>query len=217
MKAADLRAIDEASTPRPYRFNEHTGDIEAPKAGHNEFLPKLVCQMYVANHRANAAAIATAMNHLPALIDLAAACERLADRGPVARTVGDRDAFRDLFEAMDRVHAVVGADTVTCSDAACTKNSALRAALVTLLWDSVADDATCTCSPGDVCPQCQATQALGMGRWRGARWAERMLPEGAAGRAVTADQVAEALQAGRRERELAEQRRPIRRPRRSRR
>lgn len=52
----------------------------------------------------------------------------------------------------------------------------LRAALVRLLWDSVADDAICTCAPGDVCPLCQAAQALGLGRWRGARWAQRVLP-----------------------------------------
>lgn len=48
-------------------------------------------------------------------------------------------------------------------------------ALIRLLWDSVADDATCTCCTGDVCPQCEAMQALGAGRWRGAEKAKRKL------------------------------------------
>jgi hypothetical protein len=50
--------------------------------------------------------------------------------------------------------------------------TALRSALVTLLWHSVADDAECTCCPGDPCPECQAMQALGLGRWISPRDAE---------------------------------------------
>lgn len=43
----------------------------------------------------------------------------------------------------------------------------VRRALARLLWDSVADKAECTCYPGDPCPQCEAMQALGLGRWTG--------------------------------------------------
>jgi hypothetical protein len=46
---------------------------------------------------------------------------------------------------------------------------ALRSALITLLWRSVVDDVECTCYPGDPCPECQAMEALGLGRWTGAR------------------------------------------------
>lgn len=42
---------------------------------------------------------------------------------------------------------------------------ALRSALIRLLWRSVADDAECTCWIDDPCPECQAMQALGRGRW----------------------------------------------------
>lgn len=42
----------------------------------------------------------------------------------------------------------------------------LQRALIRLLWDSVADQATCTCFPKDRCPQCEAMTALGLGRWR---------------------------------------------------
>lgn len=52
----------------------------------------------------------------------------------------------------------------------------IRAAMVRLLWSCVADDAACTCEPSDECSICQCTQALGLGKWRGARWAERVLP-----------------------------------------
>lgn len=51
----------------------------------------------------------------------------------------------------------------------------LRLALIRLLWDSVADDATCTCCPGDTCPQCEAMRALGAGRWQSAKKAQREL------------------------------------------
>lgn len=49
--------------------------------------------------------------------------------------------------------------------------TALRSALVRLLWRSVADDAACSCYPDDPCPECEAMQALGLGRWRGAEHA----------------------------------------------
>jgi hypothetical protein len=52
---------------------------------------------------------------------------------------------------------------------------AIRAALIRILWRSVADDAECTCCPGDPCPECQAMEALGLGRWIGARDAEATL------------------------------------------
>jgi hypothetical protein len=58
--------------------------------------------------------------------------------------------------------------------------AAIRAALITLLWRSVADDAECTCYPGDPCPECQAMEALGLGRWRGAEHATRALKAGQA-------------------------------------
>jgi hypothetical protein len=48
----------------------------------------------------------------------------------------------------------------------------LRSALVRLLWRSVADNAECTCHGRDRCPECEAMQALGLGRWRGPRDAE---------------------------------------------
>ena len=42
----------------------------------------------------------------------------------------------------------------------------LRRALVRLLWLHTIDGASCTCEPGDRCPLCEATMALGMGRWK---------------------------------------------------
>lgn len=56
-----------------------------------------------------------------------------------------------------------------------TTETKLRLALVRLLWNSVADDATCTCCLGDTCPQCEAMTALGDGRWRGAEHAQSKL------------------------------------------
>jgi len=53
---------------------------------------------------------------------------------------------------------------------------ALRSALVRLLWNSVVDDAECTCEDGDPCPECQSMGALGLGRWLGAKDAARRLP-----------------------------------------
>lgn len=54
--------------------------------------------------------------------------------------------------------------------------AALRAALIRLLWNSVADDAVCSCETDDICPECQATEALGLGRWMSADWASNSLP-----------------------------------------
>jgi hypothetical protein len=51
-----------------------------------------------------------------------------------------------------------------------------RKALAQQLWRSVVDDAECTCEDGDPCPECQAMGALGLGRWLGAKDAERRLP-----------------------------------------
>ena len=53
---------------------------------------------------------------------------------------------------------------------------ATSAALVSLLWRSVADDSACTCQPGETCPECAAMLALGLGRWRGAKHASGVLP-----------------------------------------
>ena len=53
--------------------------------------------------------------------------------------------------------------------------SALRRALVRLLWNSVADDAACSCIGKDRCPECEAMAALGLSRWRGAKSAARRL------------------------------------------
>lgn len=51
----------------------------------------------------------------------------------------------------------------------------LAHALVRLLWNSVSDGASCTCSAGDRCPQCEAMQALGYARWISADDAARCL------------------------------------------
>jgi hypothetical protein len=53
----------------------------------------------------------------------------------------------------------------------------LQRALIRLLWDSVADNAECTCAPKDRCPQCDAMLALGLGRWKGPISAQRKLIE----------------------------------------
>ena len=64
--------------------------------------------------------------------------------------------------------------------------AALRSALVRLLWRSIVDHAECGCEDyeGDgwheQCPECQAMGALGLGRWRGAKDAERRLPRASA-------------------------------------
>jgi hypothetical protein len=51
----------------------------------------------------------------------------------------------------------------------------LRRALVRLLWDSVADEATCTCDIDDECPQCEAYRALYGKRWPGPETASRTM------------------------------------------
>lgn len=54
----------------------------------------------------------------------------------------------------------------------------MRAAIVRLLWNSIADDAECTCeglARADACPECQAMIALGFGPWPGAEIAAEML------------------------------------------
>lgn len=57
----------------------------------------------------------------------------------------------------------------------------LRRALIRLLWNSVADDADCTCCPAtehnsaDRCPECEAMAALGLGDWVGADAAAGLL------------------------------------------
>lgn len=48
----------------------------------------------------------------------------------------------------------------------------LGAALVRLLFNSVADGNHCTCAVGDRCPECEAMLALGFGRWKGAKSAQ---------------------------------------------
>lgn len=53
----------------------------------------------------------------------------------------------------------------------------IRAALIRLLWNSVNDDAECTCSPGDVCPECQSMDALGLGEWTSALEVDEKLQE----------------------------------------
>jgi hypothetical protein len=53
--------------------------------------------------------------------------------------------------------------------------TALQRALVRLLWNSVADQNGCSCYPRDRCPECHAMLALGLGRWRGWKSAQRKL------------------------------------------
>jgi len=55
------------------------------------------------------------------------------------------------------------------------KHKRVRAALVRLLWNLVADDADCTCEDDDECAACSAFQALGLGRWPGSEQAATML------------------------------------------
>jgi hypothetical protein len=43
---------------------------------------------------------------------------------------------------------------------------ALKLALIRMLWRSTFDNAACTCSPRDVCPECEASKALGLGRYK---------------------------------------------------
>jgi hypothetical protein len=54
------------------------------------------------------------------------------------------------------------------ADALEASNRRLSRALIYMLWRSVADSAMCTCHPRDVCPECKACKALGLGRWKGA-------------------------------------------------
>ncbi len=54
-------------------------------------------------------------------------------------------------------------------------DAGLKLALIRLLWDSVVDEADCTCCPGDPCPQCEGMQALGFERWVDADTAEAQL------------------------------------------
>lgn len=55
------------------------------------------------------------------------------------------------------------------------KKRNLRAALVRLLWRSVADLVECSCEVDDRCPECEAMQALGLGRWTGPAPASALL------------------------------------------
>lgn len=79
---------------------------------------------------------------------------------------GRRD--RDASIALARV----AADALVQSDKDVAK---LRSALVRMLWRSIADEADCTCEESDKCPECEATEALGLGRWRGHAWARKVL------------------------------------------
>lgn len=52
----------------------------------------------------------------------------------------------------------------------------IRAALVRLLWNAVADEATCVCEGGDPGPECEAWRALyGRMHWPGPKAAEKRL------------------------------------------
>jgi hypothetical protein len=68
------------------------------------------------------------------------------------------------------------ADLAASIDSLTKRHEATRAALIRLLWNSVADNATCDCYDGDHGPVCQAWQALyGVQHWPGAKKAQRRL------------------------------------------
>lgn len=56
-----------------------------------------------------------------------------------------------------------------------SRETDLAHTVVRLLWRSVADDLDCSCLHGDICPECEAMAVLGLGRWRGAESARRLL------------------------------------------
>lgn len=58
-----------------------------------------------------------------------------------------------------------------------SRETDLAHTVVRLLWYSVADDLDCSCLQGDICPECEAMTVLGLGRWRGAESAGRLLTE----------------------------------------
>lgn len=84
MKAADLRELVSGATALPWQYDDVTGDIEAPKGGPNELLPKSICQMYIGNYRRNVELILAMVNHAGPLAELLAACE--AERDAVCTT-----------------------------------------------------------------------------------------------------------------------------------
>ena len=51
----------------------------------------------------------------------------------------------------------------------------LKRALLRLLWNSVCDQADCTCAPRDRCPECGAMLALGLGRWKNWKHAHKKM------------------------------------------
>lgn len=73
--------------------------------------------------------------------------------------------FRSVVRITRRLREVGASSVKELLD----KHVAMRAALVRLLWDSVADDAACTCEKDDPCPQCDAYRALYGRRWPGAK------------------------------------------------
>lgn len=58
----------------------------------------------------------------------------------------------------------------------------VRAALMRLLWNTVAERAECTCQANpietkDGCAECQACEALGFGKYQGPDWLQTKLIE----------------------------------------
>jgi hypothetical protein len=105
IKLSELVAARAAMTAGPFTYFERDGRIEAP--GVNEFLTRTVCEMYIANHDANAHGIVATHNAADVLIEIALAALEFdtAMRAPGTRGISARrgDAAMRLHAALAKV------------------------------------------------------------------------------------------------------------------
>ena len=96
MRSDELRAIDEAAVPRPWKWTDDTllwnEEVDHCVLGHDDSNWSVTPE--------NRAAIASAMNHMPALVTLVSACEHRRRAIDVRREFGERAYATDPFSIM---------------------------------------------------------------------------------------------------------------------
>ena len=137
MRSDELRAIDEAAVPRPWKWTDDTllwnEEVDHCVLGHDDSNWSVTPE--------NRAAIASAMNHMPALIALVSACESRRLAIDARREFGERSygtnpysittsefkehatrldrAIRDAESAVNSALTAVHAVTVIAPDGHC--------------------------------------------------------------------------------------------------
>ena len=103
-KLAELNRIVSEMSRGSYRYNENLGRIEAPDAYEdtNPWLPKEICEMFVANARPNALGFCAMKNAYPEFMSVASSVLGLRDWR-------DQDEPRSGAELDQRLDAAVHA------------------------------------------------------------------------------------------------------------